>query len=301
MRIVSLLPALTELVGVLGCAESLVGVTHECDEPLSATLLPRLTRSRIDSEAPSAAIDAVVASAEGGLYALDAPLLQSLAPDLILTQAQCDVCAVNEESVRQAAARMPGNPRVESVHPTNLAGIFAMFRALGDILGQRDRAESLIAGYLQTALEIRMRTLGQSARTALLLEWLDPPFSAGHWNPEVVQHAGGRDPLARAGERSRRLAWDEIRAADPDVVILAPCGMTLDRSARELPALRALPAWNDLRGVGLGNVALVDGNAYFARPGPRLETSLRIAAAIIHPEACAELAPKEGSDWRRLR
>lgn len=297
MRVVSLLPALTELVGALGVVSDLVGVTHECDEPPGVAQLPRLTRSRIDPDAPGAEIDALVSSADAGLYTLDAALLEALAPDLILAQAQCDVCAVNERMVRQVAAGMPGNPRVESVNPTNLSGVFAMFRRVGDLLGQRDRAEALIAGFLQTALEIRLRTAGQPARTALLLEWLDPPFSSGHWNPEIIRLAGGLEPIARTGDRSRRLSWDEIRSADPDVVILAPCGMSLARSEAELPAFLAQPVWTSLRAVVLGRVALVDGNAYFARPGPRLEESLRIAAAILHPELCGDMAPARGN-WR---
>ncbi len=294
MKVASLLPALTELVGALGCASSLVGVTHECDEPSEAARLPRLTHSRIAPEATSAEIDALVSEAAAGLYQLDAALLEQVAPDLILTQAQCDVCAVNEQTIRQAAGRLRGNPRVESVNPTDLAGVFAMFRLVGDLLGVPDRAEALIDAFEKTASAIQARTAGLPVRTTLLLEWLDPPYSSGHWNPEIIQLAGGLDPIARAGDRSRRLSWDDIRAADPDIILLAPCGMTLARSEIELPTLRANPAWTSLRAVGLGNVALVDGNAFFARPGPRLETSLRIAAAIIHPEICGDLAPAEG-------
>jgi iron complex transport system substrate-binding protein len=300
IRVVSLLPSLTELVGALGCASNLVGVTHECDEPPEVAQLPRLTHSRIAPDASSAEIDAMVSEAGAGLYDLDAKLLEELAPDLILTQAQCDVCAVNERTVRQVAQGMAGNSRVESVNPTDLAGIFAMFRHVGDLLGARDRAEALIDAFSQTASEIKTRTASLPTRSTLLLEWLDPPFSSGHWNPEIVSLAGGLDPIALPGDRSRRLTWDEIRLADPDVVILAPCGMTLERSDVELPTFRALPGWTSLRAVSLGNIALVDGNAFFARPGPRLERSLRIAAAIIHSQTCGDMAPAEGAGWRWL-
>jgi iron complex transport system substrate-binding protein len=297
MRIVSLLPSLTELVCTLGRGDELVGVTHECDFPPGVERLPHLTRSVIPTSSSSGAIDALVAKRQGSLYELEADLLARLRPDLILTQEQCDVCAVNEATVRRVAAGLSGSPYVESVNPTTLAGVHAMFRRVGDLLGARSEAEELIAVFEATAAAIARRRAGRARPRTLVLEWFDPPFSSGHWNPEIVALAGGVEPIGRPGERSRRLTWEEVAAADPEVIVLSPCGFTLERTERELPTLRARPEWSNLSAVRRG-VALVDGSAYFSRPGPRLEASLRIAAAAIDPEVCGELAPETG--WRRL-
>lgn len=298
MRIVSLLPSLTELVAALGHAGDLVGVTHECDFPSGVERLPHLTRSRIAPEASSAAIDAQVAAEGGGLYELDEALLADLRPDLVLTQAQCDVCAVNEASVRRAAAGLPGGPHVESVNPTCLADVFAMFRRIADLLGARAEADSLVARFEATAETIAQLRRGRPPRRVVVLEWFAPPYSSGHWNPEIVALAGGVEAIGRAGERSRRLGWEEVAAARPDVMLLAPCGFTLERSEAELPALQARPEWRALEAVQRGRVVLADGSAYFARPGPRLEATLRIAAAAIEPDLCGDLAAD--LCWRSL-
>jgi iron complex transport system substrate-binding protein len=296
MRVVSLLPSLTELVCALGRGGDLVGVTHECDYPPGVERLPHLTRSRIPTSASSAAIDALVAEQGGHLYDLDGERLAGLRPDLILTQEQCDVCAVNEATVRRAAAALPGSPHVESVNPTDLAGVHAVFRRVGDLIGARAAAEGLVARFEATAAEVARRRRGRGEPPALLLEWLDPPFLAGHWNPELIALAGGREVLGRPGERSRRAGWDEVAGAAPEVVLVSPCGFTLERAEAELPALAARPEWRSLPAVRSGRVALADGSAFFSRPGPRLEDSLRIAAAAIDPERCGDLAPAGG--WK---
>jgi iron complex transport system substrate-binding protein len=296
MRIVSLLPSLTELVCDLGHGAELVGVTHECDYPPGVEALPHLTRSRIPSAASSGQIDAMVAAQGGSLYDLDAGALAALGPDLILTQEQCDVCAVNEATVRRVAAGLPGAPHVESVNPIDLAGVLAVFRRVGDLLGARDAAEALVAGFRATAAEVARRRRGRDAPGVVLLEWFDPPYVAGHWNPELVALAGGREAIGRAGEPSRRATWEEVVAAAPEVVLLSPCGFTLERTEVELPGLSARPEWRALPAVRDGRVALIDGSAYFSRPGPRLEASLRIAAAAIDPERCGDIPP--GSGWR---
>ena len=298
MRIVSLLPSLTVLVCALGRGADLVGVTHECDFPADiVTTLPRLTHSRIATDASSAAIDAMVSEQGGHLYDLDASRLAELRPGLILTQAQCDVCAVNETTVRRVAAGLPGPPHVESVNPTDLAGVFAMFRRVGERLDARGDAESLIERFAATAAEIARRRAGLAVPPTLLLEWTDPPFLSGHWNPELVALAGGREVLGRAGEPSRRATWAEVAAADPAVILLSPCGFPLERTEAELPLLAARPEWSALSAVRRGRVVLVDGSSYFSRPGPRLEASLRLAAVAIDPDRCGDLAPPEG--WRR--
>ena len=295
MRIVSLLPSLTELVADLGRGADLVGVTHECDFPPGVERLPHLSRSRIPTSASSSAIDTMVAEQGGSLYELDAALLAQLQPDLILTQAQCDVCAVNEATVRRVATGLPGSPPVESVNPTCLAEVHAMFRRVGDLLGARDAAERLIAEFAATAAEVARRRQGRPPRRVLLLEWFDPPYASGHWNPELIGLAGGVEVIGRPGARSRRLSWEEVAAADPEIILLTPCGFTLDRSEAELPALLARPEWSRLSAVQAGGVVLVDGSAYFSRPGPRLEASLRIAAAAIEPDRLRRPGPSPSS------
>lgn len=290
MRIVSLLPSLTELVCALGRGDELVGVTHECDFPPGVERLPHLTRSRIPAAASSAEIDALVSEHRGSLYELDDARLAGLRPDLILTQAQCDVCAVEEAAARRAAAALPGSPPVESVNPTDLAGLHAMFRRVGDLLGARPEADALVARFESTAEEIARRRRGRPVVRVVHLEWLDPPFSSGHWNPELFALAGGLELLSRPGAPSRRLEWSAIHAAAHEVVLLAPCGFALDRTLADLPPLLARPEWQTLM-RGDVRLVVVDGSAYFSRPGPRLETSLNLAAAAIDPETCGDLAP----------
>jgi iron complex transport system substrate-binding protein len=300
MRIVSLLPSLTELVCALGRGDELVGVTHECDYPPGVEFLPHLTHSRIPDDAAGAAIDAMVAEQGGSLYELDAEALAELRPDLILTQAQCDVCAVNEATVRGIAAGLPGLPGVESVNPTDLEGVFAMFRRVGQLVEATDLAESLIGRFHETADRIARQIEGRPVPRVLILEWVDPPFSSGHWNPEIISLAGGREMIGRAGERSRRITWEEVAAADPEVILVAACGFSIDRAEAELDAIADRREWRDLRAVRNASVAVTDGSAYFSRPGPRLEASLRIAAAALHPETCGDMAPLGSNKMLRI-
>jgi iron complex transport system substrate-binding protein len=302
MRIVSLLPSLTELICALGRRDELVGVTHECDYPPGVESLPHLTRGRIPAAATSAEIDALVAAQQGSLYELDEALLARLEPDLILTQEQCDVCAVNEATVRRAAAKLPGAPHVESINPLDLGGVFDVFRRVGTLLDAEDAASALITGFQTTTDEIarRMASSKIPPRRVLLLEWLDPPYCSGHWNPEIVERAGGTEVIGKAGERSRRLAWESIAAGEPSMVLVSLCGFALDRTEREIESFRDRPEWRSVVNDRKVEVVLADGSAFFSRPGPRLETSLRIAAAAIHPETCRDLAPPEGEGWRRV-
>jgi len=295
MRIVSLLPSLTELICDLGRRDDLVGVTHECDFPPGVDALPHLTRTRIPHAATGAEIDALVAAQGGSLYDLDDARLASLRPDLILTQSQCDVCAVNERTVREVAAGLPGSPRVESVNPLDLAGVFAMFRRVGELLGSREAAEGLVSRFERLAAEIARRRAGLTPPRVALLEWLDPPYRSGHWNPEIVGLAGGVEVLAKAGEPSSRVSWAEVAAAGPEVLLLAPCGFGLERGRVELAGLSRVEEWPTLPAVADGRVALIDGSSYFARPGPRLSESLGIAAAAIDAGRCGDLAT--GIGW----
>ncbi len=297
MRIVSLLPSLTELVFALGRGGDLVGVTHECDFPPEAESLPRLTASLVDADASSAAIDAEVSTQGGSLYRLDAERLADLRPDLILTQSQCDVCAVAEATVRQVAATLPGDPLVLSVNPTSLATVHEMFRRVGALLDDAAAAQRIVSRFEALAEEIAVRRRGQDRPGVALLEWLDPPFLAGHWNPELIELAGGVEVLGQAGETSRRSTWAEVARSAPEVVLLSPCGFPLSRTTREWEALSVRDEWNALPATRSGRVALVDGSAFFSRPGPRLLESLAIAAAAIDPEHCGDLAPTEGWRW----
>jgi iron complex transport system substrate-binding protein len=223
---------------------------------------------------------------------------------LILTQEQCDVCAVNEAVVRRAAKCLKTAAVVESVNPTSLAGVFSMFRRVGELLGAVEAANRLIDQFEETAREItRLEANGEGAGVGqrprvLLLEWLDPPYSSGHWNPEIIALAGGVEVLGEAGAKSRRVTWDQVALSRPDVIIVSPCGFELPRTLDELGTLAALREWTDLEAVKAGRVVAVDGSAYFSRPGPRLLASLRMAAAAIDPERCGCLAPPETSGWR---
>jgi iron complex transport system substrate-binding protein len=287
---VSLLPSLTEIVHALGCGDRLVGVSHECDHPASVRRLPVLTRSKIPVEASSLEIDAAVSSVGGGLYEIDEARLAELEPDLILTQEQCDVCAVDERVVRRIATGLPRPCAVESVNPIDLASVHEVFRRVGELLGAADAAESLVATHERTTEEIRRRLAACEQVRTVFLEWLEPPFIAGHWIPELIAAAGGIELLGEAGKPSRRTTWEAITKADPHVILLAPCGFSLRKAQAELTVLRARAECRALRAVRTGRVALFDGSAFFSRPGPRLEASLRQAAAALHPDRFPEVA-----------
>jgi iron complex transport system substrate-binding protein len=275
-----------------------VGVTHECDYPPGIEHLPKLTRTRIPSLASSSEIDAAVSEQRGSLYELDRELLAELKPDLILTQSQCDVCAVNEGVVRGCAAALPEHPQVESVNPTDWAGVVAMFARIGELLAKSEERRRLSTAIESDATLISKRCAGRDRPSAVFLEWLDPPFVAGHWIPELVAMAGGRELLGRSGEVSRRGGWEEIAEVDPEILLLSPCGFSLSQSEKELPNLLGNDQYRKLTAVRTGRVVLIDGNQFFSRPGPRLRESLRIAAAVFHPEVCLDLAPTQG--WRML-
>lgn len=285
MRVVSLLPSATEIVFGIGAGPQLVGVTHECDFPPAARALPALTSSLLPAELDAAGIDRHVrASVHAGssLYGLDDVKLAALEPDLILTQELCAVCAVSYEIVDRAAKRLRGDPRVVSLEPSSLEDVFATISFVGELVDARAGAAALLAA-LRARVE-RLRTAATASRPCtLVLEWTDPPMSAGHWTPGLVELAGGDPVLADPGANSRTLSWDAIAQADPDVVIVAPCGFDLERT---LAAVAALPsdaarAFGALRAVREGRSFAVDGNAYVNRPGPRLVDSAEIFAAAI--------------------
>jgi iron complex transport system substrate-binding protein len=296
MRIVSLLPAATEIVAALGMAGSLVGVSHECDFPAEAAAKPRVTRCLFDAaELASGEIDRLVAetlAASGTLYALDEPLLRRLAPDVILTQRLCDVCAVGYGSVARMAATLPGAPRVVNLEPSSLAEVFGDIRAVAAAAGAVAAGDRLVKELTARMDAVRARTEKAVHRPrCFLMEWIDPPFSAGHWNPELVALAGGEEPLGHRGQHSARIEWESVVKAQPEVVVVSCCGQSIERMRHDLPILKNYAGWADLPAVRAGRVYAVDGNAYFTRPGPRLIEGLEILAGILHPELVPEFAP----------
>lgn len=287
VRIVSLLPSATEIVCEIGLADRLVGVSHECDHPPRVRDLPRLTRAFVPADAPSAAIDALVRSRlhdRQPLYALDAGLLERLRPDLVVTQALCDVCAVAEAEVAAAACRIPGAPRVVNLEPATLGEVLESLDVVATAAGSPAAGVAARARLQERidAVAARSRRVAAPPRV-MILEWIDPPFTAGHWSPEIVALAGGREVLGVAGEKSRACTWEEVLAADPEVIVVALCGFDVARSRRDLSTLAAMPGYHDLACTRAGRVFVVDGNAFFSRPGPRLVDALEILAHALHP------------------
>jgi len=293
-RIVSLLPAATEIVAALGALGQLAGVTHECDHPASVMHLPRVTSSAIDRDAPSAAIDADVralASTGAPVFTLDARLVASLAPDVLLTQSVCDVCALPESEVDRAVAALAIAPAVVSLGGTTLDGVWDDVRRVGEAIGRRAEAEALIE-----ASSARMRHVHETLKAAraprprvVVIEWTSPLFVAGHWSPELVRRAGGIDVLAEPGAHSVQVDVAAVRAADPEVLLFAPCGFDVGRAAREAEALLETEAWRWAHGRA---VWALDGNALTSRPGPRLVDAIEVMAAIFAPDLFAQPAER---------
>jgi iron complex transport system substrate-binding protein len=288
MRIVSLLPSATEIVCSLGLGDQLVAVTHECDYPPFVRGLPKATRTLIPKDASSGEIDRLVREKLAGqraLYTLDLQTLEALRPDLIVTQALCDVCAVAAEEVEDASCRLPGRPPVVNLEPETLHEVYGAIRLVADAAGIAARGEETVR-----ALEARVATVAERSAAArrrprvALLEWLCPPFSCGHWSPQLVRLAGGDEVLGREGQKSRTLTWDEVAAAEPEVVFVACCGFDLERTLADTDALRNAPQWRALPAVRTGRVYVADGSQYFSRPGPRLVDSLEILAHALHPD-----------------
>jgi iron complex transport system substrate-binding protein len=285
MRVVSLLPAAAEIVAALGAADLLVGVSHECDYPAHVAGLPRVTRSAVDGGCTPGEIDRQVraASAAGeALYELDEALIAELAPDLIITQGVCGVCAVSEGEVCALAQRLGSSPRVLSLSATTLEGVLDDIASIARALSLEEVGEELIAG-----LTARMRAVHDTLKAAgaprprvALLEWTDPVFSGGHWVPQMIRRAGGIDVLALAGERSRVVELAEVAAARPDVVILAPCGYDLARAAAEARQLLCRENWRWLAETRLW---AIDANSLMSRPSPRLVDGIETLARILHP------------------
>jgi len=290
MRIVSLVPSATEMLFALGLGEDVVGVTHECDYPAEAQDLPKVTRDVLPAGLSAAEIDAAVKErtlAGESIYELDADALHDLEPDLIVTQALCSVCAVSYNDVRALAEEIDTQPMVVSLDPHTVGEVLGDFRTLAQATDTKDAAVDLVREASARIDRIRVLTRKAERRPRVAaLEWLDPPFAAGHWTPQLIEFAGGEDVLGFPGENSQQCTWDAVTAASPDVVVVMPCGYDAEIAHREAEMHR-----DELAAIGAGEIVAVDAAAYFSRPGPRIIDGLELLAHILHPELVPEPAP----------
>jgi len=285
VRIASLVPSSTEMLYALGLGDSVVAVTHECDFPPEAASKPHLTRSMIPEGLAPAEIDAAVRDRLGrgeALYELDEEALRDLDPELIVTQAVCEVCAVSFEDVRAVAERLPSQPRVLSLDPSTISEMLADVPRLAEAVRAPEAGARLAEDAAARLDRVRKAVEAAARPRVAALEWLDPVFVGGHWVPQMIEFAGGEDALGLPGERSRTASWDEVAAAAPDVVVVMPCGYGLDA------AHRAALAYGDrLRALG-ARVVSVDAAAFFSRPGPRLVDGVELLAHALHPGRAPE-------------
>ena len=295
MRIVSLVPSATEMLFALGLGDEVVGVTHECDYPSGAQGLPKVTRDVLPAGLSAAEIDAAVKErtlAGESIYELDADALHDLEPDLIVTQALCSVCAVSYDDVRAIADEIDTQPMVISLDPHTVGEVLGDARTLAQATDAKDAAVDLVREASARIDRIRVLTRKATRRPRVVaLEWLDPPFAAGHWTPQLIELAGGDDMLGFAGENSQQCSWEEVAALEPDIVVVMPCGYDAEIAHREAEMHR-----DELAALGAGEVVAVDASAYFSRPGPRLIDGLELLAHILHPE----LVPEPPSHARAL-
>jgi len=307
MRIVSLLPAATEWICEFGAAESLVGRSHECDFPAAVQDVPVVTEATYDADGDSADIDAAVnAQLQKGLslYQVDLDRVKALDPDLIVTQDQCEVCAVSLPGLRADLGDwLDEEVALFSMQPGTLKEVLDEALGLGRAMDRLDPAMKAI-GDLETGLRALRNQIGvdrstnpQSLPSVACIEWLEPLMVAGHWMPDVVEMAGGRAVLGTAAEPTRRVNWASLRDTDPDAIALMPCGFTIEETRRDLHYLTEREGWAELSAVREGRVALLDGNAYFNRPGPRLYRAIEVLASVLHPER-VELRPQPAA-WER--
>jgi iron complex transport system substrate-binding protein len=302
-RIVSLIASATEIVCALGQEEHLVGRSHECDFPASVLRLPVCTEPKFDVHGSSYQIDqrvkAILQEALS-VYRVHADQLKQLRPDVIVTQSQCEVCAVSQRDVAQAVGEwLEERPRIVSLAPNALADVWADIERVAEALEIPERGDELV-GRLQeriTAIAVKARSLREKPAVACI-EWIEPLMAAGNWMPELVEMAGGVNLFGKAGQHAPWMTWDELRPRDPDVIVVLPCGFDIERTRQEMPALIRQRGWTDLRAVRQGKVYLTDGNQYFNRPGPRLVESLEILAEILHPATFH--FGHEGPGWQRF-
>ncbi|MGW6971848.1 cobalamin-binding protein [Streptomyces sp. NPDC054952] len=286
MRIVSLLPAATDIVAELGLLADLVGRTHECDWPAAVAGVPVVTSAAFSSDELSSReiSEAVGGAAHSGssLYGLDVEALGALAPEVLLTQDLCDVCAVSYAGVSRAVRVLDGGPRVLSLEPRTLDDVLDCLVRVGELLGVPEVGRARRAHARARLEAVRAAVAGRPRPRVVAIEWLDPLWPAGHWVPEQITAAGGEPLVAAPGEHTRPMDWDTVRAARPDVLLLLPCGFSPRRTLRERAALTALPGWSELPAVRSGEVWVLDGPAYFNRPGPRVVRGAEVLARVLH-------------------
>jgi iron complex transport system substrate-binding protein len=297
MRVVSMLPSATEIVCALGAGASLVGVSHECDHPAEIRGLPAVTRARLDPRGTSITIDDEVRTliAAGlGIYEIDLELLRALRPDVIVTQHQCDVCAVPYAEVEAAARSVFGaGVTIVSLAPRRLADVWDDIDRVASALDRRSAGVTLRAGIDERFGRLATMTASLPRPAVACIEWLEPLMTAGNWMPELVASAGGRYPFTAPGEASGVTTWEAVAEHQPEVVVVMPCGFPIAQTRRELDRVRARPEWQALAAVRAGRASVVDGNAYFNRPGPRLVESAEILAALVHPAICGPFAIRD--------
>ncbi len=288
MRIVSLYPAATEIVCGLGLQTSLVGVSHECDFPVEIQSLPRVTRCLIPADATSGEIDRIVSkrmAQQLPLYEVDRPLLLELKPDLVITQSLCRVCAINENDIVEALD--PAHPtQIKALSATTLVEVLESIETLGFLVERVAKAREIINALNDRVSQVQAAIKASQAKPrVVMLEWLDPLFSAGHWSPELIRLAGGEEVLGEAGQLSRKIDWQDVIQARPDVLLIACCGYSIERTKVDMDHLVSRTGFAELPAVRGGRVFLGDGNAFFNRPGPRLVDTLEMVAECLHPES----------------
>ncbi|MCI2429427.1 cobalamin-binding protein [Candidatus Acetothermia bacterium] len=296
MKIISLLPSATEIVYELGLGDQLVGVSHDCDWPPEALRKPKLSTASVHSEISSLEIDQIVRERlHNGLsvYHIDAEQLQQLAPDLILTQELCEVCAPSFDDVRAAVKLLHGHPQIVSLEPRTIEDIFENILTVSEATGRETTGQRVVTHLRKRVERIRARTEELAERPKVCcIEWLEPLMVGGHWVPQIVEYAGGEDWLGEVGQPSRYADWAEILNYNPDIIVLMPCGFSMERTLREINLLTELDSWQELLAVKENQIFVVEASAYFNRPGPRIVTGLEMMAEIIHPEIFRGLTPE---------
>lgn len=288
MRIVSLVPSATEMLFALGLGPEVIAVTHECDYPPEADELPKITRDVLPPGLSAREIDSAVKEltlAGEAIYELDTEALIDLRPDLIVTQALCHVCAVSHDDVVAVAEEIEPRPQVISLDPSTLGEVLGNARTLAQATGRTEAAVELVRDASARIDRVRLAVRGARPPRVAALEWLDPPYAAGHWTPQLIEYAGGVDVLGHPGERSEERTWEEVTLASPDIVVVMPCGYDAEIAHREAEMHR-----EELRAVGAGEVVAVDASAYFSRPGPRIIDGLELLASILHPDRVPDAA-----------
>jgi iron complex transport system substrate-binding protein len=302
-RIISLLPSCTEIVCALGLADQLVGRSHECDYPPSIRELPVCTAPRLKTNTLGREIDRQVKTLVKdalSVYQIDLDRLKQLRPDIILTQDQCEVCAISLPEVERVVSQWAGSrPQIISLSTRRLTGLWDNLRRVAEALGVAARGEGLLRGWKMRCVNVIENACQAKHKPSVAcIEWIDPLMAAGNWMPELVELAGGVNLFGEAGKHSPWLSWEAVREHDPEVIVVLPCGFDLQRTRAEMPALTGKPDWANLRSVRHRRAYLTDGNQYFNRPGPRLVDSLEILAEVIHPERFR--SGHKGNGWQPL-